>query len=109
MPDQRFIRRGGRGEAPPESAALAIKLTEPLAPKKSRDFWKGIGIIVPVLVAIVTSIGGYQTAKVKGEPAAAATPASAKPGGGASTVVAAFSPEHFYEKWTVVRWESTRR
>ncbi|HEY2977823.1 MAG TPA: hypothetical protein VGJ35_07625 [Burkholderiaceae bacterium] len=94
--DQGLVR-WSRSEEPPKSAALGIHLTEELASRRQRDFWKAFAIVVPVLTALITTTGTVmvQRMKARAEPAVTTLPseptaAGSKPAG-----------QSFYEKWTV--------
>jgi hypothetical protein len=57
------IVRWARSETPPATAALAVKLPEDWTPRESKDFWKKLAIVVPIVTALITTSGTYLAAK----------------------------------------------
>ena len=98
VPDQGYVRWGGNGQ-PPKAAALAITLTQDLAPKEQRDFWKIIGIVAPIIVALIAGTSGVLVERMK-QPGAAVAAATAASAGAANGRPA--SGTGVYEKWTVI-------
>jgi hypothetical protein len=96
VPEQGFVRWGGSGQ--PKSPTLAINLTQTLAPKEERDFWKNVGIVAPIIVAAIAGASGVLVERMKQPTAAvaAATAASAAAASGKSGTGIGL-----YEKWTV--------
>lgn len=83
------IVRWARSEDAPKAAALAVTLTKDLAP----SFWKNLAIVVPIITALITTLGAY--AVTKQWPNSSGDPSTKKPA--VSSTIAA----PYYERWTV--------
>ena len=73
----------------PVTAALAVRLTQDLAPKEQRDFWKGFGLFVPIITTVISAAVTYMVA----------TQAHDAKLENAKVPKEAAGP--FYERWTV--------
>lgn len=86
--DQEIVR-WARADVP-QAAALAVKLTQDLAPK----FWRNLAIVVPIITALISAAGAYA---VKKQGPDGSGPSSTQKPALSSTAIAA----PYYERWTV--------
>lgn len=87
-----------RNDSPPQLAAIVLRLTRDLVTSDKLDFWRKLAIVVPVLAALVTSLGAVLVARVKTPTPESKTQAAAP--GSSAPKPASIDP--IYERWTVV-------